>query len=59
MSVPIRCINSAAGLATTVEANRKYADFDAVILDAGGHFQHLENPERFNAEMRKLLDELQ
>ncbi len=59
VTVPIRCINSAAGVATTVEANRKYADFDAVILEAGGHFQHMEDPERFNAEMRKLLDELQ
>ena len=58
VTVPVRCINSAAGFATAIEANRKYADFDAVILDAGGHFQHMESPERFNAEMRKLLAEL-
>jgi pimeloyl-ACP methyl ester carboxylesterase len=47
-----------AGLATMVELNQNYADFYAVILDAGGHFQHLESPERFNPEMRKLVDEL-
>lgn len=58
VSVPVRCINSAYGLATTVETNRQYGDFDAVTLDAGGHFQHMESPERFNAEMKKLLDEL-
>jgi pimeloyl-ACP methyl ester carboxylesterase len=59
VNVPIRCINSAYGLPTAIDTNRKYADFDAVTLDAGGHFQHLESPERFNAEMRKLLVELQ
>ena len=58
VSVPIRCINSAIGLATNVEANRRYGDFDAVILDAGGHFQHLESPARFNSEMSKLLNQL-
>lgn len=58
---PIRCINAAPdpgsemGMATRVETNRKYADFDALLMEEVGHYPQLEAPERFN---RHLLDEL-
>jgi len=57
--VPVRCINAAPrppwGPATAVETNRKYGDFDAVIMDTVGHYLMLERPAEFNA---KLLDVL-
>lgn len=57
--VPIRCINAAPygpmPVATNVEANRKHADFDAVLLDGVGHFLQLEKPAEFNARLRAVL----
>jgi len=45
--VPIRSIN-ADKWPTNVTVNRKYADFDAVILDGYGHFLMQEAPEELN-----------
>jgi len=45
--VPIRCIN-ADKWPTNAEANRKYADFDAVILTGYGHFLMQEAPDELN-----------
>jgi len=45
--VPIRCVN-ADQWPTNVEGNRKYADFDAVILPGYGHFLMQEAPEELN-----------
>jgi pimeloyl-ACP methyl ester carboxylesterase len=45
--IPIRCIN-ADKWPTNVEANRKYADFDAVILTGYGHFLMQEAPDELN-----------
>ena len=45
--VPIRCVNADLW-PTNVESNRKYADFDAVILPGYGHFLMQEAPEEFN-----------
>jgi pimeloyl-ACP methyl ester carboxylesterase len=57
--VPVRCINAAPegeqGLATAVERNRAYGDFDAVIIEGVGHYPQLESPEAFNAELLRLL----
>jgi pimeloyl-ACP methyl ester carboxylesterase len=57
--VPIRCINAAPvegrGMPTAIESNRKYADFDAVLMENVGHYPQLERPEEFN---RKLLETL-
>jgi pimeloyl-ACP methyl ester carboxylesterase len=57
--VPIRCINSAprppVGTKTEVDKNRRYADFDAVVLNGVGHFPMLERPEPFNARLRETL----
>lgn len=63
VDVPVRCVNAAPygefALPTAIETNRRYADFDAVIMDGVGHYLHLERPEEFNRRMRELLAELQ
>jgi pimeloyl-ACP methyl ester carboxylesterase len=46
--VPIRAINAAGGNPTKTETNRKYADFDAVVVDGVGHYLHMTRPETFN-----------
>lgn len=51
--VPIRAVNAAAPMPTTIEVNRKYADFDAVTMENVGHYLHMTRPEQFN---RLLLD---
>jgi pimeloyl-ACP methyl ester carboxylesterase len=60
--VPIRAINAApevpGQMATAVEANRKYADFDAVLIPGVGHFLQLERPAEFNQRLRAVLAEL-
>jgi pimeloyl-ACP methyl ester carboxylesterase len=54
--VPIRAINAKPPAApiTTVEANRKYADYDAVLMDDVGHFIQLERPKEFNEHLAKF-----
>jgi pimeloyl-ACP methyl ester carboxylesterase len=60
--VPVRVINAAprAGnmLVTAVEENRRYADFDAVLLEGTGHFPMLERPSEFRAQLRRWIDAL-
>lgn len=60
--VPIRAINAPPAPPiipeTNVEGNRKYADFEAVIVNGSGHFIQLEKPEEFNAQLRRYLKEL-
>ena len=53
----IRCINAAA-FPTDVEANRNYADYNAVIMEGVGHFPMRENPEEFNRLLADLIEEL-
>jgi pimeloyl-ACP methyl ester carboxylesterase len=57
--VPVRCINAVPTLPlampTAVDVNRKYADFDVVLLDGVGHFPMLEKPEEFNGKLRDVL----
>jgi pimeloyl-ACP methyl ester carboxylesterase len=59
--VPVRCINSAGGYAffrpTDNKVNKKYADFDAVMIDAVGHYPMLEKPAEFNEKLREVLKE--
>jgi pimeloyl-ACP methyl ester carboxylesterase len=59
--VPVRCINSSGGFkffkATEVATNKKYADFDAVTIEAVGHYPMLERPAEFNEKLRLVLKE--
>ena len=56
--VPIRAINAADGNATTIEKNRGYADFDAVLMPGVGHFLFMTRPEPFNLHLLAAIDEL-
>jgi pimeloyl-ACP methyl ester carboxylesterase len=60
--VPVRAVNAAprppSGMKTAVETNRKYADFNAVLIDGVGHFLMLERPGEVNARLRELIAEL-
>lgn len=46
--VPIRAINAAAPNPTRIDVNRRYADFDAVLMEGVGHYPHMTRPEQFN-----------
>jgi pimeloyl-ACP methyl ester carboxylesterase len=60
--VPVRCINSAGGFPfftpTAVEINKKYADYNAVTIEAVGHYPMLEKPSELNHKLRDVLKEL-
>jgi pimeloyl-ACP methyl ester carboxylesterase len=62
VDVPVRCVNAAPygdyALPTAVETNRRYADFDAAVVDDVGHFLQLERPAAFNARMREMLEQI-
>lgn len=62
VQVPVRCINAlpedGRGMPTDVETNRRYADFDVVLMNNVGHYPQLEAPERFNRNLLDLLAEL-
>ncbi len=53
--VPIRAINAAAPNATNVEANRKYTDFDVVLMEEVGHYLHMTRPDVFNPLMLEAI----
>ena len=59
---PIRCINSGGPFPfhtpTAIEINRKYADYDAMIIEKVGHYPMLEKPAEFNDKLRATLKEL-
>jgi pimeloyl-ACP methyl ester carboxylesterase len=56
---PIRAIESAnSPWPTNVAANKKYADFDAVILTGVGHYPQLEKPAEFDPIFLKTIAEL-
>jgi pimeloyl-ACP methyl ester carboxylesterase len=59
---PVRCVNAAPwepwGLPTAVATNRKYADYDAVLMDGVRHYPMLERPAEFNKHLREVLKDL-
>jgi pimeloyl-ACP methyl ester carboxylesterase len=57
--VPVRAINSTLGIPTSVEHNRKYADFELVSIADVGHFLPLERPQEFNAALARVLADLE
>jgi len=56
--VPIRAVNATLW-PTAHEINRKYADFDAVLMDDVGHFLMQEAPEEFNLHLRAVIADLE
>ena len=56
--VPVRVINAAEPYRTEIEVNRKYGDFDAVLMPDVGHFLMLEKPDEFNRHLRMMIDQL-
>jgi pimeloyl-ACP methyl ester carboxylesterase len=40
---------------TNIEENKKYADYDAILIPDAGHFLQLERPNEFNAALDKWL----
>jgi pimeloyl-ACP methyl ester carboxylesterase len=56
--VPIRAINAAQPNETKLEINRKYADFDVVLMEGVGHYPHMTRPEEFNRHLLATLAEL-
>jgi pimeloyl-ACP methyl ester carboxylesterase len=56
--VPIRAVNATLW-PTAPEVNRKYADFDAVLMEDVGHFLMQETPEEFNHQLRAVIGELE
>jgi pimeloyl-ACP methyl ester carboxylesterase len=55
--IPIRAINAAPPRSprTAVESNRRYADYDATVMNGVGHFMMLERPAEFNTQLRQTL----
>lgn len=57
--VPIRCINAAPddgrGMVTQTAVNRRYADFDVVLMEGVGHYPQLEQPVEFNERLLGVL----
>ena len=56
--VPIRAINAAAPNPTRVENNRKYADFDVVLIEDVGHYLQMTRPDEFNRLMVEAIAEI-
>jgi pimeloyl-ACP methyl ester carboxylesterase len=56
--VPIRAINAARPNPTRIETNRKYADFDAVLMEDVGHYPHMSRPQAFNPLLLEAIAEL-
>jgi pimeloyl-ACP methyl ester carboxylesterase len=56
--VPIRAINAAAPNPTRIESNRKYGDFDAVLVENVGHFPHMTRPGEFNPLLLHAIAEI-
>lgn len=59
--VPVRAINAKPplGADTDIEGNRKYADFEAALIENAGHFVQLERPKEFNRELMRWISQLQ
>jgi len=55
--VPIRGIDAEPPLSgkTNFVENRKYADYDAILVSDSGHFIPLERPEEFNRDLSRWI----
>jgi len=57
VKVPVRSINGDL-YPTNIEGNRKFADYDAVVMEHMGHYPMLEKPEEFERLLVAMLAEL-
>jgi len=61
--VPIRGVNAhplpPVIPETKIETNRKYADYDATLIQGVGHYLQLEKPGEVNAALRAALAEIE
>jgi pimeloyl-ACP methyl ester carboxylesterase len=61
--VPIRCVNAAPAtpmaMKTAIETNRKYADFDAVLMEGVGHYPMVEKPAAFEEKLAWAIAEIE
>jgi pimeloyl-ACP methyl ester carboxylesterase len=58
--VPIRAINAQPPLSphTNIEENKKYGNYDAILVSDAGHFVPLERPVEFNRDLSIWLQYL-
>ncbi len=56
--VPIRAINAATPNTTRVESNRKYADFEVVLMDDVGHYLQMTRPAEFNPLLLNAIEDI-
>jgi pimeloyl-ACP methyl ester carboxylesterase len=58
--VPIRAINAMPPLSdrTNIRGNKRYADYDAILIPDAGHFLMLERPDEFNEALDKWIRQL-
>jgi pimeloyl-ACP methyl ester carboxylesterase len=55
--VPIRAINAQPPLSdrTNTEEDRRYANYDVILVSDAGHFLQLERPQEFNDDLAKWV----
>ncbi len=58
--VPIRAINAMPPLSdrTNIAENKKFANYDAILIPDAGHFLQLERPNEFNEALERWLLQL-
>lgn len=56
--VPIRAINAATPNPTRVETNRRYADFEVVLMDDVGHYLQMTRPDEFNPLLLEAIEDV-
>jgi sigma-B regulation protein RsbQ len=56
--VPIRAINAATPNTTRVETNRKYADFEVVLMEDVGHYLQMTRPDEFNPLLLEAIEDV-
>ncbi len=55
MTIPIRLINADLYPTDEVANERHMQDFQLILMEGIGHFPQLEDPDRFNTVLRKVL----
>lgn len=57
-NVRIRAVNASGPNPTRTENNRKYADYDAVLMEGVGHYLHMTRPREFNPLLIAAISEI-